>query len=61
MHPTAEHLLPYFVAAGAGGGRATRLRASLSFGVLGMDAYAFRESAAALARTLPAAPPTARA
>ena len=47
MHPTDEHLLPFFIAAGAGGaGR--RLHQSLTYGCLGMDAYAFGESAAAL-------------
>lgn len=51
MHPTDEHLLPWFVAAGAGGrntpGR--RIHASLTYGELGMDAYAFGASAATLA------------
>lgn len=50
MHPTDEHLLPWFVAAGAGG-RATapvRLHESVEAGSLGMDAYAFGASAAAL-------------
>lgn len=43
MHPTDEHLLPWFVAAGAGGAGlpALRLHESLTFGSLGMDAYAF--------------------
>jgi len=43
QHPTDEHLLPLFVAMGAGGegARATRLHASTSYGVLGMDTYAF--------------------
>jgi 4,5-DOPA dioxygenase extradiol len=41
-HPTPEHLLPLFVALGAGGGaRATRVHGSFSYGVLAMDAYAF--------------------
>lgn len=45
-HPTDEHLLPLFVAMGAGsaGGEsahATRLHASFEHGVLAMDAYAF--------------------
>lgn len=42
-HPTDEHLLPLFVAMGAGGpqARATRLHASVEHGVLAMDAYAF--------------------
>jgi len=55
MHPTDEHLLPFFVAAGAAAGAgqptpaAARLHASLTYGCLGMDAYAFGDSAAALA------------
>jgi 4,5-DOPA dioxygenase extradiol len=50
MHPTDEHLLPFFVAAGAGGtGAATRIHASLTFGELGMDAYAFGPAAERLA------------
>lgn len=51
MHPTDEHLLPFFVAAGAGGegAPAQRIHASLTYGDLGMDAYAFGAGAAALA------------
>ena len=45
MHPTDEHLLPWFVAAGAGGGDDStpgrRIHASFTHGDLGMDAYAF--------------------
>jgi 4,5-DOPA dioxygenase extradiol len=43
QHPTEEHLLPMFVAMGAAGHavRAERLHASISYGVLRMDAYAF--------------------
>jgi 4,5-DOPA dioxygenase extradiol len=43
-HPTEEHLLPLFVAMGAAGpeARAERLHASIAYGVLRMDAYAFR-------------------
>ena len=43
MHPTDEHLLPWYVAAGAGGRDAVpqRLHASATMGSLGMDAYAF--------------------
>lgn len=49
MHPTDEHLLPFYVAAGAGGaGAAPRIHASLVFGELGMDAYAFGPGAAGL-------------
>jgi len=42
-HPTGEHLLPLFVALGAGGpqAEAKRLHASVMHGVLRMDAYAF--------------------
>ncbi len=41
-HPTEEHLLPLFVALGAGGGaRAAHLHKSTTYGVLRMDAYAF--------------------
>jgi len=40
-HPTEEHLLPLFVAMGAGGGEARRLHASTTHGILRMDAYAF--------------------
>ena len=52
MHPTDEHLLPWYVAAGAGG-RAdapVRLHTSVEMGSLGMDAYAFGPLAARLAR-----------
>ncbi|MBX3636083.1 MAG: dioxygenase [Rubrivivax sp.] len=47
MHPTDEHLLPFFVAAGAGGegAPAQRIHASLTYGDLGMDAYAFGPAA----------------
>jgi len=50
MHPTDEHLLPWYVAAGAGGRDAAprRLHASVSRGSLGMDAYAFGAEAAQL-------------
>jgi 4,5-DOPA dioxygenase extradiol len=43
MHPSDEHLLPWYVAAGAGGRDAAplRLHASVTHGCLGMDAYAF--------------------
>ena len=41
QHPTDEHLLPLYVAMGAGGEKATRLHASTSYGVLRMDTYAF--------------------
>ena len=46
MHPTDEHLLPFFVAAGAGApGAGRRLHHSLTYGCLGMDAYAFGAAA----------------
>ena len=50
MHPTDEHLLPWYVAAGAGG-RAdapVRIHDSFTMGSLGMDAYAFGPEAAQL-------------
>ncbi len=62
MHPTDEHLLPFYVAAGAGGGAspaAQRLHASLTYGCLAMDAYAFGPAANALAAAL-AGPTPAR-
>lgn len=50
MHPTDEHLLPFFVAAGAGGSTpaALRLHASVTYGCLAMDAYAFGDMAPGL-------------
>jgi 4,5-DOPA dioxygenase extradiol len=47
MHPTDEHLLPFYVAAGAAGepGPGRRIHDSLTYGCLGMDAYAFGPSA----------------
>lgn len=54
MHPTDEHLLPWYVAAGAGHeGPARRIHASLTYGCLGMDAYAFGAPASALQAALP--------
>ena len=54
MHPTDEHLLPWFVAAGAGAREAAplRLHSSVQLGSLGMDAYAFGASAPRLAAAL---------
>jgi 4,5-DOPA dioxygenase extradiol len=54
MHPTDEHLLPWYVAAGAGGRADAPLRvhASLTFGDLGMDAYAFGSAAGQLGEAL---------
>lgn len=41
-HPTDEHLLPLFVALGAGtSGESRHLHKSYTYGVLAMDAYAF--------------------
>jgi 4,5-DOPA dioxygenase extradiol len=42
-HPTDEHLIPVFVALGAGdaGGATERLHSSISSGVISMDAYRF--------------------
>jgi 4,5-DOPA dioxygenase extradiol len=56
MHPTDEHLLPWFVAAGAGGREAPprRIHASLTFGSLAMDAYAFGPQAVGLVAALDA-------
>jgi 4,5-DOPA dioxygenase extradiol len=56
MHPTDEHLLPWYVAAGAGGRDATplRLHDSHTYGALGMDAYGFGEEAAKLQEALAA-------
>lgn len=61
MHPTDEHLLPWYVAAGAGG-RATpaeRLHDSITYGALGMDVYAFGPEAKSLREALPEVPATA--
>ena len=54
MHPTDEHLLPWYPAAGAGGRDAVpvRLHDSVTLGCLGMDTYAFGEGAAALREAL---------
>ena len=40
-HPHDDHLMPLYVALGAGGGQATRLTDEISYGALAMDAYAF--------------------
>ncbi len=54
MHPSDEHLLPWYVAAGAGGPAATplRLHEAVTFASLGMDAYAFGAEAGRLAEEL---------
>ncbi|MCR9193548.1 MAG: dioxygenase [Hyphomonas sp.] len=45
-HPSMDHILPLFVAMGAGGEQAkgSRLHKSSTYGVLAMDAYAFSEN-----------------
>jgi 4,5-DOPA dioxygenase extradiol len=50
MHPSDEHLLPWYAAAGAGGREHAplRLHDSVTYGSLGMDAYAFGSEAGAL-------------
>jgi 4,5-DOPA dioxygenase extradiol len=50
MHPSDEHLLPWYVAAGAGGEKtaALRIHDSVTYGCLAMDAYAFGGEAEAL-------------
>lgn len=57
MHPTDEHLLPWYIAAGAGGRAHAPLRIhdSVTYGSLGMDAYAFGAQAARLLAPEPAA------
>ena len=54
MHPTDEHLLPWYVAAGVGGRTAApiRVHSGAIMGALGMDAYAFGAGAAPLAAAL---------
>jgi 4,5-DOPA dioxygenase extradiol len=42
-HPTDEHLLPLFFAAGAGGAAGERIHHSYTYEVLAMDVYAFGE------------------
>lgn len=45
-HPTMDHILPLFVALGAGGYNAGhRLHQSTTYGVIAMDAYSFGEAA----------------
>ncbi|MFN3295068.1 DODA-type extradiol aromatic ring-opening family dioxygenase [Caldimonas sp.] len=54
MHPTDEHWLPFYIPAGAGGPQAVpvRVHAGVTYGCLGMDAYAFGAQAARLAQAL---------
>jgi len=40
-HPTEEHLLPLYVALGAGADRTSHLHQSTTYGILRMDAFAF--------------------
>jgi 4,5-DOPA dioxygenase extradiol len=44
-HPTEEHLLPLYVALGAGADRIEHLHQSTTYGILRMDAFAFGASA----------------
>ena len=54
MHPTDEHWLPWYAAGGAAGATAagTRLHDSVTYGCLGMDAYAFGPQGPALREAL---------
>jgi 4,5-DOPA dioxygenase extradiol len=42
-HPEEDHLVPFFVALGAGGSPARRMNLGFDMGSLGMDCYAFGE------------------
>jgi 4,5-DOPA dioxygenase extradiol len=61
MHPTDEHLLPWYIAAGAGGRDAAPLRVHDSnvYGALGMDVYAFGAGAPPLRAAMAPAVTTA--
>jgi 4,5-DOPA dioxygenase extradiol len=54
MHPTDEHWLPWYPAAGAAGPGAAgvRLHQSVTYGCLAMDAYGFGSTAPTLAQAL---------
>jgi 4,5-DOPA dioxygenase extradiol len=54
MHPTEEHWLPFYIAAGAGGFdvHPQRLHEAVTYGCVAMDAYAFGPGAAVLAADL---------
>ena len=54
MHPTDEHWLPWYPSGGAAGLAAagTRLHDSVTYGCLGMDAYAFGAQGQALLQAL---------
>ncbi len=56
MHPSDEHLLPWYVAAGVGGRDSVplRLHDSITYGALAMDAYAFGAQASKLEAALAA-------
>lgn len=56
QHPTDEHWLPFYIAAGAGGEDAVphRIHASVDQGVMAMDGYAFGAPALELAQALQA-------
>lgn len=45
-HPTPEHLMPLYVALGAGGRRGRALHRSFSWGSIGMTSFAFGEATA---------------
>jgi 4,5-DOPA dioxygenase extradiol len=61
MHPTDEHWLPFYAAAGAGGRAHTpqRLHASLTYGCLAMDLYGFGPGVGTLAQAVAHAPAAA--
>ncbi len=44
-HPTEEHLLPLYVAMGAGAGHTEHMHQSTTYGILRMDAFAFGKAA----------------
>lgn len=44
-HPTPEHLMPFYVALGAGGGKGHALHRSFSWGSISMTSFAFGEEA----------------
>jgi 4,5-DOPA dioxygenase extradiol len=54
MHPSDEHWLPFYIAAGAGGLHTpgVRLHDDVTYGCLGMDTYAFGDAAAGLQQAL---------
>jgi 4,5-DOPA dioxygenase extradiol len=55
-HPTDEHLLPLFVALGAGGLPARRVHEAVDHAVIALDAYAFGPGAADIAAALGGGP-----